>query len=281
MQNDTESNTTEFDAALRLYDDLSMMVRDIGSSRIMHIVLTQGSLSFLHQTTRYNAAPGDYIILPNAALAQDFAASGDFKALLFSLSPSIGNRLAIRSNYGIIGHLSLLQNPVMRLSNQDFERCRSDIERLFERSQETKHYFHDEMVGHLLAAHILDLYDIHARNCLPEDFPSRAAELLRRFTEELANGSFRRHRNLEWYAEKLCVTPHYLSEICRRASGRSAGYFIDLFTLQEVARLLSDKHLSIAQIADELSFSSASYFTRYVKKHFGMSPKAFRKAGTL
>ena len=262
MRNDTESNTTEFDAALRLYDDLSMMVRDIGSSRIMHIVLTQGSLSFLHQTTRYNAAPGDYIILPNAALAQDFAASGDFKALLFSLSPSIGNRLAIRSNYGIIGHLSLLQNPVMRLSQHDFERCRSDIERLFERTRDTKHYFHDEMVGHLLAAHILDLYDIHARNCLPEDFPSR-------------------HRNLEWYAEKLCVTPHYLSEICRRASGRSAGYFVDLFTLQEVARLLSDKRLSIAQIADELSFSSASYFTRYVKKHFGMSPKAFRKAGTL
>lgn len=77
------------------------------------------------------------------------------------------------------------------------------------------------------------------------------------------------------------MTPHYLSEICRRASGRSAGYFVDLFTLQEVARLLSDKRLSIAQIADELSFSSASYFTRYVKKHFGMSPKAFRKAGTL
>ncbi len=281
MRNDNVHNKREFDADLRFYDDLSMMLHDIGSSRIMHIVLTRGNLSFLHQTTRYNAAPGDYIILPNAALAQDFAASGDFKALLFSLTPSIGNRLAIRSDYGIIGHLSLLQNPVMRLSNQDFERCRSDIERLFERSQETKHYFHDEMVGHLLAAHILDLYDIHARNCLPEDFPSRAAELLRRFTEELANGSFRRHRNLEWYAEKLCVTPHYLSEICRRASGRSAGYFIDLFTLQEVARLLSDKHLSIAQIADELSFSSASYFTRYVKKHFGMSPKAFRKAGTL
>ena len=281
MRNDNVHNKREFDADLRFYDDLSMMLHDIGSSRIMHIVLTRGNLSFLHQTTRYNAAPGGYIILPNAALAQDFAASGDFKALLFSLSPSIGNRLAIRSNYGIIGHLSLLQNPLMRLSNQDFERCRSDIERLFERSQETKHYFHDEMVGHLLAAHILDLYDIHARNCLPEDFPSRAAELLRRFTEELANSSFRRHRNLEWYAEKLCVTPHYLSEICRRASGRSAGYFVDLFTLQEVARLLSDKRLSIAQIADELSFSSASYFTRYVKKHFGMSPKAFRKAGTL
>ena len=148
----------------------------------MHIVPTQGNLSFLHQATRYNAAPGDYIILPNAALAQDFAASGDFKALLFSLSPSIGNRLALRSNYGIIGHLSLLQNPVMRLAEVDFMRCRTDIERLYERWLATGHYFHEEMVGHLLAAHILDLYDIHARNCLPENFPTRAAELLRRRT---------------------------------------------------------------------------------------------------
>ena len=164
----------------------------------------------------------------------------------------------------------------MRLAEADFMRCRTDIERLHERWLATEHYFHEEMVGHLLAAHILDLYDIHARNCLPEDFPTRAAELLRRFTEELASGSFRHYRNLDWYAEKLCVTPHYLSEICRRASGRSAGYFIDLFTLQEIAKLLADKRLSVAQIAEKLSFSSASYFTRYVKKHFGMSPKKFR-----
>ena len=188
--NTIETPTNRNDAALRFYSDLSELLHDIGSSRIMHIVLTRGNLSFLHQATRYNAAPGDYIILPNAALAQDFAASGDFKALLFSLSPSIGNRLALRSNYGIIGHLSLLQNPVMRLAEVDFMRCRTDIERLYERWLATGHYFHEEMVGHLLAAHILDLYDIHARNCLPENFPTRAAELLRRFTEELASGSF-------------------------------------------------------------------------------------------
>lgn len=203
--NTIETPTNRNDAALRFYSDLSELLHDIGSSRIMHIVLTQGNLSFLHQATRYNAAPGDYIILPNAALAQDFAASSDFKALLFSLSPSIGNRLALRSNYGIIGHLSLLQNPVMRLAEADFMRCRTDIEKLYERWLATGHYFHEEMVGHLLAAHILDLYDIHARNCLPEDFPTRAAELLRRFTEELASGSFRRYRNLDWYAEKLCM----------------------------------------------------------------------------
>ena len=284
--NTIETPTNRNDAALRFYSDLSELLHDIGSSRIMHIVLTQGNLSFLHQATRYNAAPGDYIILPNAALAQDFAASSDFKALLFSLSPSIGNRLALRSNYGIIGHLSLLQNPVMRLAEVDFMRCRTDIERLYERWLATGHYFHKEMVGHLLAAHILDLYDIHARNCLPEDFPTRAAELLRRFTEDLARGSFRRYRNLDWYAEKLCVTPHYLSEICRRASGRSASYFVDLFTLQEIANLLADKRLSVAKsfrVLRRLTLRDTSRNTSACRpKPFAMPDptKSFRFSGS-
>ena len=46
MRNDNVHNKREFDADLRFYDDLSMMLHDIGSSRIMHIVLTLGNLKF-------------------------------------------------------------------------------------------------------------------------------------------------------------------------------------------------------------------------------------------
>ncbi len=264
--------------SLIFYGSLDKMLEKADPSHIVHIVVTAGSLSFQHRSTRYNITRRDYVILPNTALAREFAASCDFRALVFSLSPSIGNRLALRSNYGIIGHLSLLQNPVMRLDEKTFQRCCTDIERLKARSQETSHRFLDEMTGHLLAAHILDLYDIHAKNRETDDFPNRAADLLRRFTQELAEGNFLRHRDLDWYARRLFVSPHYLSEICRRASGRSAGYFIDLFTVQEIARQLAQKDIALARIAEEFNFSSASYFTRYVKKHLGVTPLRFRNA---
>lgn len=70
---------------------------------------------------------------------------------------------AIRSNYGIIGHLSLLQNPVMKLTSEDFEKCREDMMRLRKRFGDRKHLFRKEMIGALLKAHVLDLYDIHAQ----------------------------------------------------------------------------------------------------------------------
>lgn len=280
MQNDKTLETSdkkEFDA-VRFYDSLDCLLQDLDTNRILHILPARGSLSFQHRSTRYNVTDKDYVILPNAALSRDFASSRDFEALMFSLSPDCANQFVLRSNYGIIGHLALLQNPVMRLTEAELKTCRHDIERIRTRLRETEHLFLGELIEHLMAAHILDLYDIHARGHVSADFPDRAAELLRRFTDLLSSGSYREHRELEWYAQRLFVTPHYLSEICRKASGRSASYFIDLFTVQEIARLLAQKDVPLQKIAEDFAFCSASYFTRFVKRRLGMTPSAFRTA---
>ena len=265
------------DPLLRFHDSIEELAEVVRANRILHIVPTMGSMSFEQRETRYNVSPGDYVILPNVVLARDFAVSSDFAGLLFSLSPQVSFHIALRSDYGIVGHLSLLQSPVMRLTPETLKRCTEDIERLRARLADASHLFHEELVSHLLAAHVLDLYDIHAKSRPNAAVSSRAAELLRRFTEELSKGSFRKHRDLAWYADKLCVTPPYLSEVCRKASGRGAGYFIDLFTASEIARVLLKKNLPVRRIAEDFSFSSPSYFTRYVVRHLGMTPVAFRR----
>ncbi len=275
---DFATQKTGKDELLRFHDSVDEFAGVVRENRILHVVPTAGSLSFEHRDTRYNVTKGDYVILPNAALAGDFAASIDFRALIFSLSPLVSFHIALRSDYGIVGHLALLQNPVMRLPPAVFARCIEDIERLRERLCETSHLFHDELVSHLLAAHVLDLYDIHAKTRTAAAVSSRAVLLLRRFIGELSDGAFREHRDLAWYAKKLFVTPEYLSEVCRRVSGRSAGYFIDLFTAGEIARELLQKNVPVRQIAEDFSFSSPSYFTRYVVRHLGMTPLAFRKS---
>lgn len=277
-EKNSETQKPEKDELLRFHDSVAEFADVVRENRILHVVPTAGSLSFEHRETRYNVTKGDYVILPNAALAGDFAASVDFRALIFSLSPQVSFHIALRSDYGIVGHLALLQNPVMRLPPAAFTRCVEDIERLRERLCETSHLFHDELVSHLLAAHVLDLYDIHAKTRTSAPVSSRAVLLLRRFIGELSDGAFREHRDLAWYAKKLFVTPEYLSEVCRRVSGRSAGYFIDLFTAGEIARELLQKNVPVRRIAEDFSFSSPSYFTRYVVRHLGMTPVTFRKS---
>ena len=142
-------------------------------------------------------------------------------------------------------------------------------------------------MGSLLTAHILDLYDIHARSSKELQVSERVTSLLRNFIGLLYNGEYVRNRDLEFYASRLCITPHYLSEICKKISGKPASYWIDRFTMQEITRLLRQKELSLSEIAERMNFSSLSYFSRYIRKRLGIHPTGYRnsllindKAGT-
>lgn len=235
-------------------------------------------MGFVFHNVRYNISAGDYVILTNLSLASDFIASDDCRTVVMSFAESFFASMAIRSNYGFIGRFALLQNPVIKLTEHDFEKCKADLSRLRERLAEKGHLFHEEMIGHLLMAHALDLYDIHARSKASVHVPERTAMLLRRFIEMLYQGEYIRHRELAYYASALCITPHYLSEICKKASGEPASYWIDRFTLYEAIRLLRKKELALAEVAERLNFSSLSYFSRYVQKQIGVSPSAYRNS---
>ena len=143
--------------------------------------------------------------------------------------------------------------------------------------EDEKHFFREELLGSLLTAHILDLYDIHARSHKDLQVSERVTFLLRSFIELLYNGEYVRNRDLEFYASRLCITPHYLSEICKKISGKPASYWIDRFTMQEITRLLRQKELSLTEIAERMNFSSVSYFSRYVQKRISLSPSEYRK----
>ena len=267
---------TRFDGIV-FADSWQELNTSLYAGRIIHILCEEGNMGFTFQETHYNISARDYVILPNAILASDFSASEDFQGILMNLSETYVTSIAIRSNYGIIGHLSLLRNPVMKLSERDFRICETALRYLHMRMEEESHLFREELLGSLLTAHILDLYDIHARSRKELQVSERITALLRNFIELLYNGEYIRNRSLSHYASRLCVTPHYLSEICKKISGKTASYWIDRFTMQEITRLLRQKELSLTEIAERMNFSSMSYFSRYVQKRIGLSPSEYRK----
>lgn len=78
------------------------------------------------------------------------------------------------------------------------------------------------------------------------------------------------------YASRLCVTPHYLTEVCRSVSGRPASYWIERFAMREVVMLLARRDLTLTSIAERQGFSSLSYFSRYVRSRLGITPSEYR-----
>ncbi|MGN0206531.1 MAG: helix-turn-helix domain-containing protein, partial [Muribaculaceae bacterium] len=86
---------------------------------------------------------------------------------------------------------------------------------------------------------------------------------------------YRKNREISYYADVLCVTPKYLSEISKKVSGYPAAYWIARYTSLDIAHLLRSRHLSLSEICDMFGFSSYAYFCRYIKKHLGASPSDF------
>ena len=75
-----------------------------------------------------------------------------------------------------------------------------DLLRIRERLAEDGHWFREEMMGYLLLAHILDLYDIHAKSRTGHNLSERNGDLLRRFIELLYHKEYIKDRSLRLQA---------------------------------------------------------------------------------
>lgn len=104
---------------------------------------------------------------------------------------------------------------------------------------------------------------------------TRADEICRDFVR-LLNRTKGTERTIEFYANKLCVSNHYLSVAIKQASGQSVKNLIDKAVITEIKILLKHSDLSVSQISDKLHFPSSSFLCKYFKSKTGISPLKFR-----
>ncbi len=104
---------------------------------------------------------------------------------------------------------------------------------------------------------------------------SRKAQQIEKF-RSLIDRDFRKQTSLQSYANEIGVTVGHLSRLCREVLGKSSLEVINARILQEAERELVYTSVSIKQLAHELGFDDDAYFTRFFRKHAGVSPKVFR-----
>ena len=95
------------------------------------------------------------------------------------------------------------------------------------------------------------------------------------FIEELSR-NYMQERSVGFYAERLHLTPKYLTTLLRTTTGRTATEWIDEYVVIEAKNLLKYSTMNIQEIAYYLHFSNQSFFGKYFKQHTGMTPSAYR-----
>ncbi len=86
-----------------------------------------------------------------------------------------------------------------------------------------------------------------------------------------------RERTIGFYADRLFISPKYLSHLIKEATGRSAADWIDQFVIQEAKNMLRFSNKNIQQVAYALNFPTQSSFGKYFKHLTGLSPTEYQK----
>ena len=176
--------------------------------------------------------------------------------------------------------LSLLKNPCITLSEADVALAEGYFTLAREvvlSDKENK----KEMLGSLVTSFTYMAMDVCTRalnEARKAQTPSsaRVNQLFERFIA-LVTEYHNTERGMAFYADKLCLTPKYLSKLVKQANGRSAPAWIDSFVILEAKNMLKYSDKTIKEIVYALHFPNQSVFYKFFKAHTGMTPSEYRK----
>ena len=133
------------------------------------------------------------------------------------------------------------------------------------------------VMRNLMQAFICEFHAAMEVSHIAEQPAFTSADNLYRSFLDLIFSTYPKPREVTWYADRLHVSPKYLSFICKSNCGETASQLIRRLVIEDVERMLGRPDKSIKEVAGELNFSTLSFFGKYVKKNFGLSPKLFRR----
>ena len=224
----------------------------------------------------YDITPNTQIIfLPNSIINYSYA-SPDLSISYITFSNAFFQEATVRLDPSFFHFLK--ENPVVTLPVERTRTINGLIIALEDLYKDKENCFRLQILRNYIQSFLLDIYDkthrIFEQN-RPEGI-SRQEELFKRFIQ-LIHKHCLNQREVSFYAQKMFITPRYLSAITQAVAGETAKNIIDKHVILEIKVLLESTDLSIQEIANRLQFPDQSFFGRYFKKHTGISPQYYRR----
>ena len=205
------------------------------------------------------------------------AVSKDFQMMLVIASYSFLSKMDLKLTEALpLSFLAKMQdNPIIKLHSGDTKDVMAIFNLIFRLARNVDNPYRDRSILSVVKAFFYEsgYYIIRNNPDILVPTQNTTAERL----QGLISKYFRQHRDVEFYAEKLSLSPNYLYKVMMSASGRSVRTWIEIYVVTEAKAMLRDSSMTIQQIAEELNFPSQTFFGKYFKRVTGMSPNQYRK----
>lgn len=203
-------------ANIIIADTLQGLGTDAYSGYLAHALCLSRNLPIEVQWRGARATCRRPMIVRKGKLVEKIQPSEDFRVKVIYIASGFVVLSTPQNNYGMKGQLSLFLNPIMSPTTEQQELCLRDFEQVEYRLRNTDHHFHRDMLIASTQMLILDFFDFHSHLYGEDNISVQNASIMSRFLNMLENGTFREHREVTYYADCLCVTSKYLSEVSRK-----------------------------------------------------------------
>lgn len=249
----------------------------IKSEWFVALLCIEGESTIYINNEMYSIHKNDILLCHPQTIFEHKITNLDFKYCGFCLSPEYVKQISLISSNSWNAILFIENNPIIALDENEsslFLQYYNLIRSKFE--TESQHHL-KQLIDMLLQAFIYEFHDSMEKRIKidPPQYNS-ADNLFISFLDILVN-SYPKQRSVSFYAEKLFVTPKYLSAICKEISGETASDLITRYVKKDIENLLKQPNKTIKEIANELDFANLSFFGKYVKRIFGVSTKEYRE----
>jgi len=241
-----------------------------------HIYCQSGSVTFTFNGQHHQCVKGEFIFWLAGLHVADLIFSKHFKATLLFVDSDLLTSNVPSPNLSIDSYIHSKEHPILHPEEKDKEKILKNFQLLYDKSQETNHRFYDETLKLQVQLFILEMWHVFEDELDRRKRSLQSGTLYERFTH-LVQQHCLIEREVRFYSDKLNITPKYLNYICKSNTGITASEWIQRYVKEKIIQLLENKKLNISEIADEMEFSSRSFFTRYVKKILGVTPKEYRE----
>ena len=230
----------------------------------------------IHENSLLMVVPGNIVKL--SAYKEDHI--GDAELLFALVSKEFLSSIRFDFNKVFQDTIRMWKNPCITLQGEELELA-EDYFRLTRKVLSSHQTNKKEILGSLLTSFTYVTLDVWTRQLASasseeSQTSARVNQVFERFIE-LVTEYHNQERGMAFYADKLCLTPKYLSKLVKLSSGRSAPDWIDSFVILEAKNLLKYSDKPIKEIVYLLNFPNQSVFYKFFKAHTGLTPSEYRK----
>lgn len=240
----------------------------------MMMFCLSGGMDIQMNLQKHRLRPGSMLTVFEGTICESVSLDPESKLFFIGFSRLFVKSYAVPYKFGA-GLSQLFKSPIVELSPRDFDDMKSLYMIAKTRFSSPNFTFKEKLAHTVMETMGCILLDMMT-NAAPEGAPRGRRQMLVREFMTLVEKEATVHRDIAYYANRLSITPKYLSQIVSDVTGATPHALICRQVMLEAKVLLADPRLNIQQVSDRLHFANPSFFGTFFRKHTGITPGAYR-----